>query len=78
MKKTSFWIISVIPHQVSKCCYSGTTGYYQVRLVSLTDFDNVLFLAIEKQMFNYNDQMSSYEKIIEEAIAQSEEMFTTR
>merc|ERR1719285_81752 len=34
--------------------------------------------AIEKQMFNYNDQMSSYEKIIEEAIAQSDEMFTTR
>merc|ERR1711892_1013459 len=34
--------------------------------------------AVEKQLFNYNDQMSSYETIIEEAITQSDEMFTAR
>jgi len=28
--------------------------------------------AVEKQMFHYNDQMSSYERIIEEAISQSD------
>lgn len=31
-----------------------------------------LFSAVEKQMFHYNDQMSSYERIIEEAISQSD------
>jgi len=34
--------------------------------------------AVEKQIFHYNDQMSSYERIIEEAITQSDEMFTAR
>ena len=34
-----------------------------------------LLPAIEKHMFFYNDQMSTYQKIVDEAITQSDDLY---
>ena len=70
MKKSSLNILAMC-RQVNFCFYSGTIVFCQVSLYNLSMLTKT-YSAVEKQMFHYNDQMSSYERIIEEAISQSD------
>ena len=38
----------------------------------------IVFSAIERQKFYFNDQMSSYNRMVEEAISSTDEVFTAR
>ena len=39
---------------------------------------SIFFSAIERQKFYFNDQMSSYNRMVEEAISSTDEVFTAR